>query len=77
MPDFVMLTLVANGAQVIIVPLLAGALWRLTASSRFIGPRFRTRPWENAVMAVLFLLAVYGAVHSVAVLARLIGITPR
>jgi Mn2+/Fe2+ NRAMP family transporter len=77
MPDFVMLTLVANGAQVIIVPLLAGALWRLTASSRFIGPRFRTSPWENAVMAVLFLLAVYGAVHSVAVLARLIGITPR
>ena len=51
MPDFVMLTLVANGAQVVIVPLIAGGLWRITASSTFIGEQFRARPWENAVMA--------------------------
>ncbi|MGH9162672.1 MAG: Nramp family divalent metal transporter [Vicinamibacteraceae bacterium] len=68
MPDFVTLTLMANGAQVVIVPLLAGGLWRITASSRFIGPRFRTRPWENIVMALLFLLALYAAVNSVVAL---------
>jgi Mn2+/Fe2+ NRAMP family transporter len=71
MPDFVMLTLVANGAQVIIVPLLAGGLWRITASPQFIGERFRTRWWENGVMAILFVLAVYAAANSVAALAGL------
>ena len=65
MPDFVMLTLVANSAQVVIVPLLAAALWRITASPQFIGERYRTRGWENAVMALLFVLAVYAAVGSV------------
>ncbi len=68
MPDFVMLTLAANSAQVLLVPLIAGGLWRITASPRFIGERHRTRWWENAVMAALFLLAVYAAVHSVAAL---------
>lgn len=71
MPDFVMLTLMANGAQVVIVPLLAGALWRITASSHFIGPRFRTRAWENVVMALLFVLALYAALHSVVALVEL------
>jgi hypothetical protein len=73
MPDFVMLTLVANGAQVVIVPLLAGGLWRITASTRYIGAEFRTRPWENAVMAMLFVLAIYAAGNSVAAVARTIG----
>jgi hypothetical protein len=68
MPDFVMLTLVANGAQVVIVPLIAGGLWRITASRKFIGDQFRARPWENAVMALLFVLAVYAAFHSVSAL---------
>ena len=73
MPDFVMLTLVANGAQVVIVPLLAAGLWRITASPRFIGERFRTRAWENAVMAVLCALAVYAAANSVTALVKLAG----
>lgn len=73
MPDFVMLTLVANGAQVLLVPLIAGGLWWLTASPRFIGPRFRTRWWENVVMAVLFLFALYAAGSSILVLAHLVG----
>jgi Mn2+/Fe2+ NRAMP family transporter len=73
MPDFVMLTLVANSAQVLLVPLIAGGLWRITASARFIGARHRTRWWENVVMATLFLLAVYAAAHSVAALAGLAG----
>jgi hypothetical protein len=65
MPDFVTLTLVANCAQVVLLPLLAGGLWWITASAAYIGPTYRNRAWENAVMAVLFALALYGAVNSV------------
>jgi Mn2+/Fe2+ NRAMP family transporter len=71
MPDFVMLTLIANSAQVAIVPLLAGGLWRITASPQYIGERYRTRPWENAVMAVLFALAIYAAAHSLRTMVNL------
>jgi Mn2+/Fe2+ NRAMP family transporter len=65
MPDFVTLTLVANSTKVVILPLLAGGLWWITASSRFIGRTYRNRWWENAVMACLFVLALYGAVAAV------------
>lgn len=65
MPDFVTLTLVANSSQVVLLPLLAGGVWWLTASERFIGKEFKNRPWENVLMAALFLLALYGAVSSV------------
>jgi hypothetical protein len=65
MPDFVTLTLVANSAQVVLLPVLAGGLWWITASSRYIGPAFRNRWWENLVMSVLFALAIYGAFSSV------------
>jgi Mn2+/Fe2+ NRAMP family transporter len=65
MPDFVTLTLVANSGQVVLVPLLAGGIWWLTASPRCIGPEYCSRWWENAVMAVLFVLALYGAYSSV------------
>lgn len=65
MPDFVTLTLVANSAQVVLLPLLAGGLWWITASALYIGPAHRNRPWESAIMALLFALAVYGAVSSV------------
>jgi hypothetical protein len=71
MPDFVMLTLAANGAQVALVPLLAGGLWWITADRRFIGDEFRTRGWENAVMALLFSLTIYAAANSVRALVRL------
>ncbi|MBM3834997.1 MAG: divalent metal cation transporter [Verrucomicrobia bacterium] len=65
MPDFVTLTLVANSAQVVLLPVLAGGLWWITASSRYIGAAFRNRWWENMVMALLFALAIYGAINSV------------
>lgn len=65
MPDFVTLTLVANSAQVVLLPLLAGGVWWLTASERFIGKEYRNRPWENLLMAGLFVLALYGAYGSV------------
>jgi Mn2+/Fe2+ NRAMP family transporter len=65
LPDFVTLTLVANSAQVVLVPLLAGGVWWITASPRCIGPEYCSRWWENGVMAVLFVLALYGAYSSV------------
>lgn len=65
MPDFVTLTLIANSAQVVLLPLLAGGLWWITASPRHIGAAYCNRWWENAVMAVLFGLALSGAVTSV------------
>ena len=73
MPDFVTLTLVANSGQVVLLPLLAGGLWWITASARCIGAEHRNRWWENAVMAVLFALALYGAFSSVRSLARFFG----
>ena len=39
MPGFVALTLAANSAQVVLLPLLAGGLWWITASERLIGRR--------------------------------------
>jgi Mn2+/Fe2+ NRAMP family transporter len=62
--DFVTLTLVVNSGQVLLLPLLAGGLWWITASPRYIGEEHRTRFWENALMAVMFALALYGAVNS-------------
>jgi Mn2+/Fe2+ NRAMP family transporter len=64
MPGFVALTLAANSAQVILLPMLAGGLWWITASPRLIGPQHRNRWWENAVMGTLFLLAAYFAVRA-------------
>ena len=71
MPGFVALTLTANSAHVVLLPALAGGLWWITASERFIGRKYRNRPWENAVMAALFLLSIYFAVQSVKNLLRL------
>jgi Mn2+/Fe2+ NRAMP family transporter len=64
MPGFVALTLAANSAQVILLPLLAGGLWWITASGRLIGREHQNRWWENALMAVLFSLAIYFAGHA-------------
>jgi hypothetical protein len=70
MPDFVTLTLVANSAQVVLLPVLAGGLWRITASAKYIGEKYRNRAWENVVMAILFALAVFGAYQSVLVVVK-------
>lgn len=72
MPDFVTLTLVANSGQVVLLPVLAGGLWWITASARHIGLEHRNRWWENVVMALLFALAIYGAVNSVLSIAQLV-----
>ena len=68
MPGFVALTLAANSAQVILLPLLAGGLWWITASSRLIGPQYRNRWWENLVMGALFSLALYFAFQALVTL---------
>ncbi|MBJ42568.1 MAG: hypothetical protein CMJ80_04635 [Planctomycetaceae bacterium] len=65
MPDFVTLTLIANSAQVVLIPLLAGGLWWITADARYIGKKYRNRPWENVVMLLLFLLAVGGGLGAI------------
>jgi Mn2+/Fe2+ NRAMP family transporter len=65
MPGFVALTLAANSAQVILLPMLAGGLWWITASERLIGREYRNRWWENAVMAILCALATYFAFQAV------------
>jgi hypothetical protein len=65
MPDFVTLTLAANSAQVVLLPMLAGGVWWVTSSARCIGRQHRNRWWEHATMAVLFGLALYGAASSV------------
>ena len=65
MPDFVTLTLVANSAQVVLLPMLAGGVWWVTTSARCIGREHGNRWWEHAAMAVLFALALYGAASSV------------
>ena len=70
MPDFVTLTLAGNSAQVLLLPVLSGGLWWITASGKYIGPEHRNRWWENAVMAALFALALYGAYGSMGLILR-------
>ena len=62
MPNFVDLTLVANAAQVVFLPVLVGGLWWITASSRYIGADVKNRWWENFFMGGLFALAIWVAV---------------
>ena len=58
MPDFVTLTLVANGGQIILLPVLAAGLWKITASAQLIGTEYQNRWWENLVMAAWLVLSV-------------------
>jgi len=46
---------------VVLIPFIAGGLWWITASSRYIGAEYRNRWWDNLVMAVLFTLSIVGA----------------
>jgi len=73
MPDFVTLTLAANSAQVVLLPLLAGGLWCITAGSRYIGVEYRNRWWENVLLGFLFVMAAYGAFKSFGVLIEDLG----
>ena len=70
MPGFVVLTIVANAAAVIVLPILSGGLWYITARRAFIGPAYRNRWWENTVMAALFVLSLWGAWQSIVAIAE-------
>lgn len=63
MPDFVTITLIGNSIQVLLVPVLAAGLWRITASERYVGHEHRNRWWENLVMLLAFCLAVYASIE--------------
>ncbi|MCH2203176.1 MAG: Nramp family divalent metal transporter [Fuerstiella sp.] len=65
MPGFVKLTLVANSAQVVLLPVIAGGLWCITARAPYIGSKYKNRWWENLVMGGLFVLAVWGGYKSI------------
>ncbi len=72
MPGFIFLTIVANAAAVVVLPVLCGALWVLTARAAFIGSAYRNKPWENAVLAGLFILSIWGAHQSVIAIAAVL-----
>ena len=64
MPGFITLTIVANAAGVIVLPVLSASLWYITARKSLIGAAYCNRLWENLVMGALFLLALWGAFQS-------------
>ncbi len=63
--EFVSLTILANSFSVVLIPALAGGLWCITARASFIGAEYCNRWWDNAVMAFLFVLALYGGFEAV------------
>jgi hypothetical protein len=69
MPGFITLAVLANAASVIVLPLLCGSLWCITARAAFIGPAYRNRWWENGLMGVLFVLSLWGAYQSIKAIA--------
>ena len=73
MPGFITLTVLANAASVIVLPLLCGSLWYITARTAFIGRVYRNRWWENGLMGALFLLSLWGAYQSIMAIAAALG----
>ena len=65
MPGFIALTLIANAAAVVVLPVLSGSLWYITARTAFIGSAYRNSWWENSLMGGLFVLSIWGAYQSV------------
>jgi Mn2+/Fe2+ NRAMP family transporter len=72
MPDFVTLTLLGNSFQVVLIPFIAGGLWWITASPRYIGAQHRNRWWENGIMVVVFALSLWGAYGSIQSVSQLL-----
>jgi len=71
--DFVTLTLFANTLMAVLIPALAGGLWWITASGRFLGKEYKNRWWENLIMGFLFILAIWGAFESAKSVIDMIG----
>jgi Mn2+/Fe2+ NRAMP family transporter len=65
--SFIALTVAVNAFQVLLLPILAWAVWILTANPKFIGEKYKNRLWENAGMLIFVVMAglgAYGAVTS-------------
>ena len=75
MPGFVTLTIVANAAGVVVLPMLAASLWYITARKTFIGAAYCNRLWENLIMGALCLLAIWGAYQSVRAIEKILFVT--
>ena len=73
MPGFVFMTVVANAGTVIVLPLLSGSLWYITARKRYIGETYRNTLWENGLMAGLFVLSLWGAYQSAKAIGAALG----
>ena len=65
MPGFVVMTVFAATASVVLIPLLVGGLWWITAKAEYIGTEYKNRLWENVLMGALFALGLWGAYGSV------------
>ena len=72
MPGFITLTIVANAAAVVVLPVLCASLWIMTARGALIGAAHRNAWWENAIMAALLVLSVWGAWQSVFAIAEML-----
>jgi Mn2+/Fe2+ NRAMP family transporter len=65
MPGFITLTIIANASAVVVLPVLCGSLWYMTARTALIGSTYRNKWWENGLMSGLFILSIWGAYQSV------------
>ena len=72
MPSFITLTLVANAAAVIVLPLLCGSLWIITSSKRYIGNKYKNKIYENVTLLILFLLSLWGSYQTIFVIRDII-----
>ena len=59
------MTIFAASATVVLIPLLVGGLWWITARAEYIGAEHQNRLWENALMAVLFAVGLWGSYNAV------------
>ena len=60
-PGFVTLTIVVNASSVVILPVLSGSIWYITSRTGFIGPDYKNKWWEHAVVAFLFFLSLWAS----------------
>jgi len=73
MPGFVTLTIIANASAVVVLPVLCGSLWYMTARTALIGSTFCNKWWENGLMGGLFLLSIWGAYQSVGAIGEMLS----
>jgi Mn2+/Fe2+ NRAMP family transporter len=71
--DFISLTLLANALVALLIPALAGGLWWITASAKYIGPEYQNRWWENLLMGLIFALSLWVTLQSAQSVLRMIG----